>query len=87
VKLDVGQYPGGHGDIGTRKDVPDGAQMLQDFDAGMRAAVAKGVTPDEIVKAEPFAKYRNIRNYYRMNLFVSSYNHFLKTGRPENLYP
>lgn len=53
----------------------------------MRAAVAKGITPDGIVKSEPFAKYRNVRNYYRMNLFVSSYHHFLETGRPETPYP
>ena len=85
--MDVDQYLGGHGDIGTKKDVLDEAQMLADFDAGMRAAVAKGMTPDEIVKSEPFAKYRNVRNYYRMNLFVSSYYHFLKTGRAENAYP
>jgi cyclase len=85
--MDVDQYLGGHGDIGTKKDVLDEAQMLTDFDAGMRAAVAKGMSPEEIVKAEPFAKYRDIRNYYRMNLFVSSYYHFLKTGRPETPYP
>lgn len=85
--MDVDQYLGGHGDIGTKKDVLDEAQMLADFDAGMRAAVAKGMIPEEIVKAEPFAKYRDVRNYYRMNLFVSSYYHFLKTGKPENAYP
>jgi cyclase len=85
--MDVDQYLGGHGDIGNRQDVLAEAQMLADFDAGMRAAVAKGMSPDEIVNAEPFAKYRSIRNYYRMNLFVSSYYHFLKTGKPENAYP
>jgi cyclase len=85
--MDVDQYLGGHGDIGTKKDVLDEAQMLTDFDAGMRAAVAKGMSPDEIVKAEPFVKYKDVRNYYRMNLFVSSYYHFLKTGKPETPYP
>jgi hypothetical protein len=39
------------------------------------------------VKSEPFAKYRGIRNYYRLNLFVASYYHLLATGKPENPYP
>jgi glyoxylase-like metal-dependent hydrolase (beta-lactamase superfamily II) len=85
--LDVDQYLGGHGDIGTKQDVLAEAQMLADFDSGMRAAVDKRMTPDEIVKSEPFAKYRDVRNYYRMNLFVSSYYHLLKTGKPETPYP
>ena len=85
--MDVDQYLGGHGDIGTKKDVLDEAQMLADFDAGMRAAVAKGMTRDEIVKSVRFEKYKDVRNYYRMNLFISSYYHFLTTGRPENAYP
>ena len=85
--MDVEKYLGGHGDVGTRQDVLNEAQMLADFDAGMRAAVAKGMTPAEIVKSAPFEKYRHIRNYYRMNLFVASYYHFLTTGKAENAYP
>jgi cyclase len=85
--MDVDKYLGGHGDIGTRQDVLNEAQMLADFDAGMRAAVAKGMSRDEIVKNVRFEKYRNVRNYYRMNLFITSYYHFLTTGKPENAYP
>jgi cyclase len=85
--MDVDQYLGGHGDIGTRQDVLDEARMLSDFDAGMRTAVAKGMSVDDIVKAAPFEKYKDVRNYYRMNLFVSSYYHLLTTGKPENPYP
>jgi hypothetical protein len=29
----------------------------------------------------------DVRNYYRMNLFITSYYHFLTTGRPQNAYP
>ncbi|MDB5863389.1 MAG: glyoxylase-related zinc-dependent hydrolase [Betaproteobacteria bacterium] len=85
--MDVDQYLGGHGDIGTRQDVLNEARMLADFDAGMRAAVATGMSRDDIVKAAIFEKYKDVRNYYRMNLFISSYYHLLTTGKPENPYP
>ena len=85
--MDVDKYLGGHGDVGTKEDVLQEAQMLADFDAGMRAAVAKGMSRDDIIKSVRFEKYKDVRNYYRMNLFISSYYHFLTTGKPENAYP
>ena len=87
ASMDVDKYLGGHGDVGTRQDVLNEARMLADFDAGMREAVAKGMTRDEIIKNVRFEKYKDVRNYYRMNLFITSYYHFLTTGRPENAYP
>ncbi len=81
--MDVDKFLGGHGDIGAKADVLNEAQMLSDFDAGMRDAVKKGMSRDEILKSEPFAKYKDIRNYYRMNLFINSYYHFLITGKPQ----
>ncbi len=85
--MDVDIYLGGHGDIGNKQDVLHEAQMLSDFDAGMREAVAKGMSKDDIIKNVKFEKYKDVRNYYRMNLFISSYHHFLTTGRPQNAYP
>ena len=85
--MDVDTYLGGHGDIGNKQDVLDEAQMLSDFDAGMRDAVNKGMSREEIYKSAPFEKYKDVRNYFRMNLFINSYYHFLTTGRPENAYP
>jgi glyoxylase-like metal-dependent hydrolase (beta-lactamase superfamily II) len=85
--MDATVYLGGHGDIGTKQDVLDEAKMLTDFDRGMREAVAKGMTKDEIIRNVKFEQYRDVRNYYRMNLFISSYYHLLTTGRPENAYP
>jgi cyclase len=85
--MDVDRYLGGHGDIGAKQDVLNEAQMLADFDAGMRAAVAKGMSPQEILKSAPFEKYRDVRNYYRMNLFINSYHHFLTTGKPQVALP
>jgi len=85
--MNVDKYLGGHGDIGARQDVLDEAQMLSDFDAGMRAAVKKSMSREEIYKSAPFAKYKDVRNYYRMNLFINSYHHFLTTGKPEVAMP
>jgi len=85
--MDVEKFLGGHGDIGSRQDVLQEAQMLEDFDAGMREAVNKGMTKDEIIKNVRFEKYKDVRNYYRMNLFISSYYHFLTTGKPETAMP
>lgn len=85
--MEVDVYLGGHGDIGAKQDVLDEAQMLGDFDRGMREAVAKGMSKEEILKSAPFEKYKDIRNYYRMNLFINSYYHLLTTGRAQNAYP
>ena len=85
--MDIDKFLGGHGDIGNKQDVLAEAQMLEDFDAGMRAAVAKGMTKDEIIKNVRFEKYKDVRNWYRMNLFISSYYHFLTTGKPETPLP
>ena len=85
--MDVDKYLGGHGDIGNKQDVLHEAQLISDFDAGMREAVGKGMTKDEIIKNVRFEKYKDVRNYYRLNLFISSYYVFLTTGKPENAYP
>jgi len=85
--MDVNIYLGGHGDIGNKEDVLHEAQMLADFDAGMREAVAKAMSRDDIIRNVKFEKYKDVRNYYRMNLFIGSYYHFLTTGRPQNAYP
>lgn len=85
--MDVDIYLGGHGDIGRREHVLQQAKMLEDFDRGMRAAVAKGLSREEIVRTVRFTEYQDVRNWYRMNLFVNSYYHLLTTGRPENAYP
>ena len=87
ASMDIDKFLGGHGDIGNKQDVLHEAQMLEDFDAGMREAVKKGMSKDEIIKNVKFEKYKDVRNYYRMNLFISSYYHFLTTGKPENALP
>lgn len=85
--MEIDVYLGGHGDIGKKDDVLQEARMLEDFDRGMREAVAKGMSREDIIKSVKFEQYRDVRNYYRMNLFISSYHHFLTTGRAQNAYP
>jgi hypothetical protein len=63
------------------------AEELRAAARGMRAAVAKGLSREEIVRTVRFTEYQDVRNWYRMNLFVSSYYHLLTKGRPENAYP
>jgi hypothetical protein len=36
------------------------ARMLDDFDVGMRAAVAKGMSRDEIIKNVRFENYKDV---------------------------
>jgi cyclase len=87
AEMDVDIYLGGHGDIGSKDDVLQQARMLEDFDRGMREAVAQGMSRDDIIKNVRFEQYRDVRNYYRMNLFITSYHHYLTTGRAQNAYP
>jgi len=84
--MDVDTYLGGHGDIGRKEDVLHEAQMLADFNTGMREAVARGMSQREIVEKVKFEKYKDVRNYYRMHLFIASYYHFLTTGKPKTAY-
>lgn len=85
--MEVDVYLGGHGDIGAKADVLQEAKMLADFDRGMREAVAAGMSRDDIIKNVRFEQYKDVRNYYRMNLFITSYHHFLVTGRAQSAYP
>ena len=57
-----------------------------DFDRGIREAVARGMTQDDIIKYVTFEHYRDARNHCRTNLFIDSYIHFLPTGMPENAF-
>ena len=40
-----------------------------------------------MLKTLRFEKYKDVRNHYRMNLFISSYHHQLSTGKPQVAMP
>jgi len=85
--MDVDIYLPGHGDVGTRQDVLDEAKLLADFQAEVKAAIARGVSKEEAVKTLRFPQYANLRNYNRINVFIEALYHLNTTGKPLFPYP
>jgi len=77
----------GHGDVGTRQDVLDEAQLLTEVQAGVKAAIAAGMSREEIVKQLRFPQFANRRNYDRINVFLEALYHLYTTGKPLFPYP
>ena len=80
--MDVDRFLPGHGDIGTRGDVLDEARLLSDFQAAMKAGIAKGMSREELVKTLRFPEYQDLRNYDRLHGFINTLHHLLTTGKP-----
>ncbi len=79
---DVDAYIGGHGDIGTRADVLEYAQMHQDFLNEVKAGIAVGKSRDELADSIRMPQYSHYRNYHRMRGWVYAAHHLLTTGKP-----
>ena len=77
----------GHGDVGTREDVLDEARLITDFQAEVKAAIARGVTKEEAVKTLRFPQYAHLRNYNRIGGFIEALYHLNTTGKPLFPYP
>ncbi len=77
----------GHGDVGTRADVLDEAKMLSEVQAGVKAAIAAGMSREEIVKNLRFPRFANRRNYDRIDVFLEALYHLYTTGQPLFPYP
>ncbi len=77
----------GHGDVGTREDVLDEATLLTEVQAGVKAAIAAGMSREEIVKTLRFPQFANRRNYDRINVFLEALYHLYTTGKPLFPYP
>lgn len=77
----------GHGDVGTREDVLDEAKLLTEVQAGVKAAIAAGLSRDEIVKTLRFSQFANRRNYDRIKVFLEALYHLYTTGKPLFPYP
>lgn len=80
--LDVELYLPGHGDVGSKQDVLDEAKWLGDFQAGVRSAIASGMTKDEMVQKLHFREYSQMRNYPLIHGFIEALHHLYTTGRP-----
>lgn len=77
----------GHGDVGTREDVRDEAKLLADAQAAVKAAIAAGMSREEIVRKLRFPQYADRRNYDRIDVFLEALYHLYTTGKPLFPYP
>jgi cyclase len=80
--LDVDIYLPGHGDVGTRQDVLDETKWLADFQAGIKNALAQGMSKEEMVQKLHFRDYSHLRNYPLIHGFIEALHHLYTTGRP-----
>jgi cyclase len=85
--MDVDMFLPGHGDVGTRQDVLDEAKLLADVQTEVKAAIAKGMSQEDIVKNLRFPQYAELRNYDRINVFIEALYHLFTTGKPLFPYP
>ena len=83
----VDHFLPGHGDVGTRADVLDEVRLLTDVQAGVKAAIAAGMSRAEIVKNLRFPQFANRRNYDRIDVFLEALHHLYTTGKPLFPYP
>jgi len=86
-EMDVKFYLGGHGDIANQNDIQNEINLLRYFDLGMREAISRNSTVDEIIRDYKFDKFKDYRNYYRLNIFIKNYFYTLKNGKPSIFLP
>jgi glyoxylase-like metal-dependent hydrolase (beta-lactamase superfamily II) len=85
--MDVDIFIGGHGDVATREDVLEYAQMNEDFLKAVRAGMAEGKSRDELADTIRMQQYSHYRNFHRMRGWVYALHHLLTTGKPMAPYP
>ncbi len=85
--MEMDQYLPGHGDVGSKQDLLDEAKLLGDFQAGIKAALAKGMSREEMVKNLHFREYKDLRNYDRLHGFIESTYNLLTTGKSAFVLP
>jgi len=60
---------------------------LAPVQAEVKAAIAKGMSQEDIVKNLRFPQYAELRNYDRINGFIEALYHLFTTGQPLFVYP
>lgn len=83
--MDVDMFLPGHGDVSTRQDVVDEADVLTHIQAEVKRAIAEGKTREEIGRME-FPQFADLRNYNRRANFLEALHHLYTTGRPQFPY-
>jgi glyoxylase-like metal-dependent hydrolase (beta-lactamase superfamily II) len=79
--MDVDVVLPGHGDVANRADVEEFSRFLAEQHAAVKAAVDKGMSADETVKALPFEEYKGWRNYARRGHSLRSLHELITTGK------
>lgn len=79
--MDVDLILPAHGDVATRADVAEMAKFLADEYAGVKEAVAKGMSADDAAKTLTFPQYKNYRNYHVRDHDIRSLYNLIKTGK------
>ena len=85
--FDVDTFIGGHGDVSTREDLLEYAQLHEDFLREVKAGIAQGKSRDELADTIRMPQYSHYRNYHRMRGWVYALHHLLTTGKPMAPYP
>lgn len=85
--FDADTFIGGHGDVSTREDLLETAQMHEDFLKAVKAGIAEGKNRDELADTIKMQQYSHYRNYHRMRGWVYALHHLLTTGKPMAAYP
>jgi cyclase len=82
AEFDVDTFIGGHGDVSTRQDILEYAQMHTEFVQAVKAGMAQGLTREQLAETVKMEKYKDFRNYHRMRGWVYALHHLLTTGKP-----
>jgi cyclase len=81
--LDVDVYLPGHGQlVRDRAEIDEEIVFLRELNAGVRAAIANGLTADEAAKALTFDRYASWRGSDRRERNIRNAHYLLATGRP-----
>jgi len=78
---DVDKVLPAHGDVATRADVAEMAKFLADEYAGVKDAIAKGMSEDEAARTLLFPQYKDYRNYHVREHDIRSLYELIKTGQ------
>jgi hypothetical protein len=87
AKFEADVFIGGHGDVSTREDLLEYAQMHEDFPGAVKAGLAEGKNREELADTIRMQEYSHYRNYHRIHGWTYALHHLLTTGKPMAPYP
>lgn len=81
LEMDVDVFLPGHGDVGNKKDVQEAIGFLTDVQAGVKDAIANGMSREQAAKTLQFPKYKDWRNANNAPATITAMYHLLTTGK------